>query len=115
RTGAGQHHTQTPQGQDRRLWLGQMGQVRLDNDGPFGHTGVARHPYPPWGDGSEATSHTMPSRGGSCHLLYAVVPSFFKNLLQKGYAGEGASISIKGLQATASSVRSCLAPAFSRA
>src|SRR5262245_44526769 len=83
RTGAGQHHAQTPQGQDRRLWLGQMGQVRLDNAGPFGHTGVARHPYPPWGDGSEATSHTMPHRGVSCHLLYAVVPSCFKNLLQK--------------------------------
>jgi hypothetical protein len=88
RPGAGQHHAQTPQGQDRRLWLAQMGQVRLDNGGPFGHTGVARPPYPPWGDGSEATSHTMPHRGVSCHLLYAVIPSFFKNLLQKGAWGK---------------------------
>src|SRR5262245_37570336 len=61
-----------------------MGQMCLNNGGPFGHTGVARHPYPPWGDGSNATSHTMPHRGESCHLLYAVVLSFFQNLLQKG-------------------------------
>jgi hypothetical protein len=32
-----------------------------------------------------------------------------------GYAEEGASISIKGLQATGNSLRSCLAPALSRA
>src|SRR4029453_16788232 len=51
---------------------------------PFGHTGVARHQYPPWGDGSDATSHTMPNRGVSCHLCDDVVPSFFKNLPQKG-------------------------------
>src|SRR5262249_34868781 len=87
RTGAGQHHAPTPQGPDRRWWLGHMGHVRLDNGGPFGHTGVARQPYPPWGEGSEATSHTMPHSGGACHLLYAVVPSFFKNLLQKAPPG----------------------------
>src|SRR4029434_8654180 len=48
-----------------------------------GHTGVARHRYPPWGYGRDATAHTMPHRGVSCHLFDAVVPSFFKNLLQK--------------------------------
>jgi hypothetical protein len=84
RPGASPHHAQAPQGQDRSLRLGQMGQVGLDDCRPFGHTGMARHRYPPWGDGRDATSHTMPHRGGSCHLLDDVVPSFFKNLLQKG-------------------------------
>src|SRR5262245_18056237 len=60
-----------------------MGQVGLDDRGPFGHTGVARHRYPPWGYGRDATAHTMPHRGVSCHLFDDVVPSFFKNLLQK--------------------------------
>ena len=68
RAGAGQHHPQAPQGQDGGLRFAQVGQVGLDGHGPFGHTGVARHQYPPWGDGSEATSHTMPRRGVSCHL-----------------------------------------------
>src|SRR5205807_581148 len=84
RTGARQHHPQAPQGQDGGLRFAQVGQVGLDDRRPFGDTGVARHRDPPWGDGSKATSHTMPHRGVSCHLLYAVVPSFFKNLLQKG-------------------------------
>src|SRR5262249_26323671 len=66
-----------------------MGQMCLNNGAPLGDTGVTRHRYPPWGDGSHATSHTMPHRGVSCHLLYAVVPSFFKNLLQKGAGGGG--------------------------
>ena len=89
RTGARQHHPQAPQGQDGGLRFAQVGQVGLDNRRPFGDTGVARHRDPPWGDGSKATSHTMPHRGVSCHLLYAVVPSFFKNLLQKGGGGSG--------------------------
>jgi hypothetical protein len=67
---------------------GASGQVGTDYGGPFGHTGVARHPYPPWGDGSDATSHTMPHRGVSCHLCDAVVPSFFKTLPQKAGGGE---------------------------
>ena len=84
RTGAGQHHPQAPQGQDSGLRFAQVGQVGLDDQGPFGHTGVARHQYPPWGDGRHATSHTMPHRGVSCHLLYAVVPSHIKNLRPAG-------------------------------
>src|SRR5262249_12931743 len=83
RPGASQHHPQAPQGQDGSLRFAQVGQVGPDDRRPFGDTGVARHRDPPWGDGSNATSHTMPHRGVSCHLLYAVVPSFFKNLLQK--------------------------------
>ena len=35
--------------------------------------------------------------------------------IPSGYAGEGASISIKGLELTAASVRSCVAPALCRA
>jgi hypothetical protein len=57
--------------------------VGLDDRRPFGHTGVARHRCPPWGYGIDATSHTMPHRGVSCHLSYDVVPSFTKNLPQK--------------------------------
>jgi hypothetical protein len=84
RTGARQHHPQAPQGQDRGLGLGPMGQVGADERGPCGDTGMTRHRDPPWGDGSNAISHTMPSRGMSCHLCNDVVPSFFKNLPQKG-------------------------------
>src|SRR4029453_1941677 len=50
---------------------------------PCCHTGVVRHRYPPWGDGRNAPSHTMPHRGVSCHLYDDVVPSFFTNLPQK--------------------------------
>src|SRR6516225_2514675 len=60
-----------------------MGQVGVDDGGPFGDTGVARHTNPPWSNGREATSHTLPHRGVSCHLFYTVVPSFFTDLLQK--------------------------------
>src|SRR5207244_11137702 len=67
-TGARQHHTETPQCQYGGLGLGQMGQMGLNGHGPFGHTGVARHRYPPWGYGINAISHTMPYRGVSCHL-----------------------------------------------
>jgi hypothetical protein len=84
RPGAGQDPPQAPQGQDRGLRLGSMGQVGLDERGPCGHTGVARQRYPPGGYGRDATAHTMPHRGVSCHLFDDVVPSFFKNLLQKG-------------------------------
>src|SRR3982751_146699 len=60
-----------------------MRQAGLDNHSPFGNTGVARHRCPPWEYGIDATAHTMPHRGVSCHLFDDVVPSFFKNLLQK--------------------------------
>src|SRR5215475_10278790 len=60
-----------------------MGQVGVDDGGPCGDPGVARHTNPPWSNGREATSHTLPHRGVSCHLFYTVVPSFFTDLLQK--------------------------------
>src|SRR5262249_38086645 len=88
RTGAGQHHPQAPQGQDGGLRFAQVRQVGLDDLGPFEHTGVARHQYPPWGYGVDATAHTMPQSRVSCHLCDAVAPSFFKNLLQKARWGE---------------------------
>ena len=47
RTGARQHHPQAPQGQDGGLRCAQVGQTGVDGPGPFGHTGVARHRFPP--------------------------------------------------------------------
>jgi hypothetical protein len=46
----------------------------------------------------------------TCSLLHSSLP--FPTIAYHRYAGEGASISIKALQLTASSVRSCVAPAF---
>src|SRR5262245_23686132 len=60
-----------------------MGQVGVDDGAPFRDTGVARHRYPPWGYGVDATSRTMLQRRMSCHLCDDAVPSFFKNLPQK--------------------------------
>src|SRR5207302_851276 len=69
RTAARQHHPQAPQGPDRGLGLRQRGQVGVDYCRPFSCTGVASHRYPPWGDGRDAISHTMPHGGASCPLF----------------------------------------------
>src|SRR5438093_9778215 len=71
------------------LVIGYSGHVGVDDGGPFSATGVARHRYPPGGYGVDATSHTMPHRGVSCHFCDHVVPSFFKNLPQKGVMVQG--------------------------
>ena len=92
RTGARPHPPQAPHGQDGGVRCAPVGHVRLDDPGPCGDTGGARHRYPPWGDGSEAPSHTMPHRGGSCHLDAEVVLSFFKNLLQKAVGVGGSDL-----------------------
>ena len=52
------------------------------------------------------------SHGGLLLLRDHCFPMFS---IPRWFAGEGASISIKGVQATANSVRSCLAPAIRRA
>ena len=84
---AGPPHTETPESQDRGWRLPHMGPMGLHHGGPCGHTGVARPPYPPGGEGSHAPSPPMPHRGQSCHLVEAGVLSFFQNLLQKGTEG----------------------------
>jgi hypothetical protein len=80
RPGARQH---PPQGQDRGLGLGHLGQGGADERGPCRDTRGARPRGPPWGEGINALSHTMPPGGRSGHLFEAVRPSCIKNLPQK--------------------------------
>src|SRR5262249_38828545 len=68
RTRAGQYHPQTPQRQDGRLGLAQLGQILHDSGLPLVTTGLARHSFPPWCCGFLSTPQdAIP--GKLCHFF----------------------------------------------
>src|SRR5438132_1479382 len=81
--------------EDRGLGLRQRGQVGVDYCRPFSYTGVASHRYPPWGDGRDAISHTMPHGGVSCPLFDVSSRHVSKTYPRKD-AGRGGARAARG-------------------